>query len=66
VPWALAVPPAGEVLLTFHFVSQATFEAVQNIPMVFPDEPLWQRGSDESWHSVFPVHIVVHAATEAL
>ena len=32
------------------------------MPAVFPEVPSWQIGSVESWQSVLPVHIVVHAA----
>ena len=43
-------------------MSQATPLAVQNIPDVFPEVPVWHVGSVESWQSVLPVHIVVQAA----
>jgi hypothetical protein len=47
-------------------VSHATSAAVQNFPAVFPDIPIWQRGSDGSRHSGLAVHIVVHAANTLL
>ena len=45
-----------------YFVSHATFAAVQNFPAVFPDVPIWHRGSVGSVHAVLSAHMVVHAA----
>jgi hypothetical protein len=45
-----------------HRVSHSTSAAVQNLPDVFPDEPIWQSGSEGSVHAVLSVHIFVHAA----
>jgi hypothetical protein len=36
--------------------------AVQNIPVVFPEDPNWQVGKPGSRQSAAPVHGVVHAA----
>jgi hypothetical protein len=46
----------------FHFVSQATSLAVQNMPAVFPVDPNWHIGSVVSWQSLSPVHMKVQAA----
>jgi hypothetical protein len=43
-------------------VSQATPLAVQNMPVVLPDDPNWHIGRVGSWQSAVPVHVVVHAA----
>jgi hypothetical protein len=43
-------------------VSHATLAAVQNLPDVFPDMPIWQSGSVGSVHALLSAHIVVHAA----
>jgi len=43
-------------------VSHTTLAAVQNLPDVFPDVPIWQSGSVGSAHALLSAHIVVHAA----
>ena len=43
-------------------MSHATLAAVQNLPDVFPDMPVWQSGSVGSRHALLSAHIVVHVA----
>jgi hypothetical protein len=38
---------------------------VQNLPDVFPDEPIWHNGSVGSVHAALSAHIVVQAANVA-
>ena len=48
-----------------YFVSQTTPAAVQNVPLVLPDEPLWQSGKAVLGQSLLldvSAHCVVHAA----
>jgi hypothetical protein len=43
-------------------VSHPTPAAVQYMPYVLPDVPIWQSGSAGSWQSALVMHAVVHAA----
>jgi hypothetical protein len=43
-------------------VSHPTSAEVQNMPEMFPDEPIWHLGSVGSTHELLSAHIVVHAA----
>ena len=52
----------GAMRAGLHLMSHATLAAVQNLPDVFPDMPVWQSGSVGSRHALLSAHIVVHAA----
>jgi hypothetical protein len=45
-----------------YLVSHCTLAAVQNLPGLFPDEPVWQSGSAGSLQALLSAHIVVQAA----